>query len=91
MDVRQPGCGAGLVDEPGRGVPVHGLAVFAGQQQPVAGRDVRGPVLVDECDELRMQGQVAVLAELPDGDVQPRPGTDVDHGVRGQVGELPDP
>ena len=38
-----------------------------------------------------MQGQVPVLAELADRDVQPWPGADVDHGIGVQAGELADP
>src|ERR1700758_2970029 len=37
-----------------------------GDQQRVTGRDVRGPVVVDEGDQLGVQSQVAVLAELAD-------------------------
>ena len=38
-----------------------------------------------------MQGQVAVLVEFADGDVQPWPGADEDHGTGPQAGELADP
>ena len=41
VDVGEPGCGAGLVDEPGDGVPVQRPAVLPRQQQRVFGRDVR--------------------------------------------------
>ena len=51
----------------------------------------RGSVLSDQDHQLRMQRQVAVLTKLADRDVQPRCGTDVDHSVRGQGGELADP
>ncbi len=63
--------GPGLVDEPGHGVPVQGLAVLVGDEQLVAGGDVRGPVGADELDEVGVQGQVAVLVQLADRDVQP--------------------
>ncbi len=71
VDVGQPGGGAGSVDHPGDGVPVQGSAVLPGQQQRVPGRDVRGAVVVDQGDQVRVQRQVAVLAELADRDVQP--------------------
>ena len=83
MDVRQSGGGAGLVDEPGDGVPVQGSPVLPWQQQPVPGRNVGGAVVVDQRHQLGMQGQVAVLAELADRDVQPGSGTDLDHRVSG--------
>ena len=46
---------------------------------------------VDQHHQLGVQRQVAVLAELADRDVQPGCGTDLDHGVGGQGGELADP
>jgi hypothetical protein len=57
VDVRQAGGGAGLVDEPGDSVAVQRASVFAGQQQRVPGRDVGGPVAVDEGDELGCSGR----------------------------------
>jgi hypothetical protein len=57
--------GAGLVDEPGDGVPVQRPAVLPRQQQRVFGRDVRDAVVVDQFDQLWVQRQVAVLTELP--------------------------
>ena len=91
MDVRQAGGGAGLVDPAGDGVPVGRLAVLPRQQQRIAGCDVTAAVVVDEGDELRVQRQVPVFAELADRDVQPRPGADVHHGVGAQRGVLADP
>jgi hypothetical protein len=91
VDVRQPGGGAGPVDHAGDGVPVQWAAVLTGQQQRVAGRDVGGAVGVDEGDQLGMQRQVAVLAELADRDVQPRPGADQDHGAGREAGVFADP
>ena len=91
MDVGQPGGGAGAVDHPGDGVPVQRPAVLAGQQQRVACRDVPSPVVVDEGQELGVQWQVPVVAELADRDVQPGPGTDVHHGAGLQAGVLADP
>ena len=87
----RPGGGAGPVDHPGDGVPVQGPAVLPRQQQRVTGRDVGGAVAVDEGDQLGVQRQVAVLAELADRDVQPGPGADEHDGVGGQAGELADP
>jgi hypothetical protein len=52
---------------------------------------VGGPVAVDEGDQLRVQRQVAVLAEFADGDVQPRAGADHDHGTGREAGVLADP
>ena len=43
-----------------------------------------GAVVVDQRDEVWVQGQVAVLAELADRDVQPGCGTDLDDGVGAQ-------
>ena len=54
----------------------------------MTGRDMRGPVGIDETDQLRMLRQIAVLAELADRDVKPRPGADQDHGAGGQGGVL---
>jgi hypothetical protein len=90
VDVRQPGGGAGLAGHPGDGVPVQGPAVFPRQQQRVASRDVSSAVAVDEGDELGVQWQVAVLAELAGRDVQPGPGAGQDHGTGGQAGEFAD-
>jgi hypothetical protein len=69
VDVAEPCCGAGLVDEPGDGVPVQGAAVFPGQEQWMLGGDVGFAVVVDEGDQVWVQGQVAVLAELAYWDV----------------------
>jgi hypothetical protein len=55
------------------------------------GCDVHAAVVVDERDQVRVQRQVAVLAELPDGNVQPGCGTDQDDRVRAQRCELADP
>src|ERR1035438_7057334 len=85
------GGGAGPVDHPGDGVAVQRAAVLARQQQWVPGGDVLGTVAVDEGDQLGMQGQVAVFAELADGDVQPGPGADEDHSAGLEAGELADP
>ena len=54
-------------------------------------RDLPRAVVIDQLDQLRVQRQVAVLAELPDRDVQPRSGTDLHDRVAAQVGELADP
>ena len=69
VDVGQSCCGAGLVDEPGDGVPVQRAPVFPGQQQWILGGDVGFAVVVDEGDQVWVQRQVAVLAELADWDV----------------------
>jgi hypothetical protein len=71
-------------------VPVGRLAVLAGQQQRVRRVDVTGAVVIDQGDQVGVQRQVAVLAELADRDVQPRPGADLHHGVRAQGGVLAD-
>jgi hypothetical protein len=91
MDVRQPGCGACPVDHPGDGVPVQRPAVLAGQQERIIRPDVGGAVAVDEGDQLGVQRQVAVLAELADRDVQPGPGAYEDDCIGLQAGELADP
>jgi hypothetical protein len=62
-----------------------------GQQQRVAWREVGGPVVIDEGDQLGVQRKVAVFAELADRDVQPRAGADQDHGIGRQAGVLADP
>ena len=56
-----------------------------------SGRDVLGAVVVDELHQVRVQRQVAVLAQLPDRDVKPGCGTDLHDRVGGQAGELTDP
>ena len=81
VDVAQPCCGAGLVDEPGDGVPVQRAAVLPGQQQRMLGGDVGFAVVVDEGDQVWVQGQVAVLAEFADRDVEPGAGADEDDCV----------
>ena len=81
VDVAQPGRGAGFVDEAGDRVPVHRAAVLPGQEQGVRGVDVRGAVVVDQRDQVRVQRKVAVFAELADRDVQPRAGADVHHRI----------
>jgi hypothetical protein len=91
MDVREAGGGAGPVDHPGDGVPVQRAAVLPRQQQRVVRSDVGGPVAVDEGDQLGVQRQVAVLAELADRHVQPGPGADEHHRGGLQAGELADP
>jgi hypothetical protein len=52
---------------------------------------VGGAVVVDQGGQVRVQRQVAVLAELADRDVQPRAGADLDHGISLQGGVLADP
>ena len=84
VDVAESGGGAGLVDEAGDHVPVDALAVLSGQQQSVAVGDVGRAVVGDEFDQPRMQGQVAVLVELPDRDVEPVRVSDQDDGVGGR-------
>ena len=91
MDMGQAGGSAGPVDHPGDGVPVQGPAVLPGQQQRMIWRDVPGPVGIDKGDQLGVQRQVAVLAQLADRDVQPRPRADQDHGISREAGELTDP
>jgi hypothetical protein len=92
VDVGEPRGGAGLVDHAGDGVPVQRPAVLPREQQRVGGGvDVAGPVVLDEGEHVRVQGQVAVLVELADRDVQPRAGADVHEGVGGQGGVLADP
>jgi hypothetical protein len=91
MDMAQPGGGAGPVDEPGDGAPVQRAAVFAGQQQRVRWIDVGGAVAVDEGGQVRVQGEVAVLVELADRDVQPWAGADLDHRAGPQGDVLADP
>jgi len=91
VDVGQPGGGASLVDVAGDGVPVGRLAVFPRQQQGIAGGDVTGAVVVDQGDQVRVQRQVAVLAELAGRDVQPRAGADVHDRISAQRGVFADP
>ena len=52
---------------------------------------VRGAVVVDQGDQVRVQRQVAVFAELADRDVQPRARADVHHRISAQRGVLADP
>ena len=90
VDVRQAGGGAGLVDQPGDGVPVQRPAVLAGQQQRVVGCDVSGAVVADEGDQVGVQRQVSVVVEFADRDVQPMSGADEHDRIGGQGGELAD-
>jgi hypothetical protein len=90
VDVRQAGVSAGFVDQAGDGVPVQWPAVLSGQQQRMVGCDVRGAVVADEGDQMRVQGQVAVLAEFADGHVQPVRGADEHDRVAAKRGELAD-
>jgi hypothetical protein len=91
VDMRQPAAAAGPVDHPGDGMPVQGAPIFPGQQQRVRWIHVRGAVVVDQGDQVRVQRQVAVLAELADRDVQPRAGADLHHRISAQRGVLADP
>jgi hypothetical protein len=91
VDVGQPGGGAGLAVVAGHGVPAGRLAVLPRQQQRVGRVDVTGAVVIDQGGQVRVQRQVAVLAELAGRDVQPRPGADLDDGVRAQRDVLADP
>jgi hypothetical protein len=90
VDVGQSGGGAGFVDQTGDGVPVQWPAVLPGQQQWVSAGNVRGAVVADEGDQVRVQRQVAVFAQLADRDVQPMPGADEHDRVGAQRGELTD-
>ena len=54
-------------------------------------RDVPGPVLVDEGQQLRVQREVAVFAQFADRDVKPRAGADVHDGISAQRGVFADP
>ena len=72
-------------------MPVQGPTVLPGQQQRMLGRDVGCAVVGDQVDQLGVQRQVAVLAELADRDVQPGSGPDLDHRIRGECSELTDP
>ena len=56
VDVSQSCRGAGLVDEPGDGVPVQGATVFPGQEQWMLGGYVGFAVVVDEGDQVWVQG-----------------------------------
>ena len=82
---------ASLVDQAGDGVPVQGGAALPRQQQRIACRDVPGPVVADEGDQVRVQRQVAVLVQFADGDVQPVRGADEHDRVSLQGSELADP
>jgi hypothetical protein len=76
------------VQDPGDRVPVGGVPVLPGQQQRVLWRGVLSAVGVDQLHQLRVQQQVAVLAQLADRHVQPRGGADEHDGVGAQCGEL---
>ncbi len=56
----------------------------------MGGVDVGGPVVLDEGEHVRVQGQVAVLVQLADRHVQPGSGADVHESVGGQGGVLAD-
>lgn len=88
MNVAQPG--RGLVDQPSGGVPVERPAVFSWQQRMVR-LDVGLAVVIDQRDQVRVQGQVTVVVEFADGDVQPVTHADEHDGIRGEVDELADP
>ena len=90
VDVADPGGRRGQVEQPGDGVAVQRGAVHPRPQQRVGRVDVRGAVLTDDGDQVGVQGQVAVVVELADGDVEPVPVTDEHDRVGAQRGELPD-
>jgi hypothetical protein len=86
-----PRCSASAVDHPGDAVTVQRAAALVGQQQGVLGVDERGAVLLDAGDQVRVQRQVPVLAQLADRDVQPRCGPDLNDSVGLQCDVLADP
>ena len=61
-----------------------------GSSSGLSGGDVRGAVVADEGDQVRVQRQVAVLVEFADRDVQPVRGADEHDRVGAQGGELAD-
>lgn len=69
LDVAQSRGRAGLVDEPGDGVPIERPAVLPRQEQRVPGRHVRVTIGVNQLDDAGVQRQVAVLVEFADRDV----------------------
>src|SRR6202522_1099664 len=91
MDVSGAGpachCSHVAVDGPA----VEGLAVVADDQQARGTRTPPGPVVLDEVDEHRVEGDVAVVVELPDRDPQPVGTTQAEHGIVTQPAELTGP
>ena len=70
-------------------VPVEDAAVVG--DEPLAAADVlevRGGPLGEQRDEVGVQGDVAVVAELADRDPQPVPVADLDDGIRVEVAQL---
>jgi hypothetical protein len=90
VDVWQAGGCSGPVDMAGDRVTIELCAVFPRQLKGIVRCDVAGAVVVDELNEVWMQRQVAVLAQLADRDVQPRPAADLHDRIRAQGGVFAD-
>jgi len=90
VDVPDPGGLGGLVQVAGDAVAVGRLAVLPRQQQRVAHGHVTLPVVGDQGHQLRVQRDVAVVAQLADRDVQPVPGADLHDRIVLQGDELAD-
>ena len=73
------------------GPAVEGLAVVADDQQSRGTRTPPGPVVGDEVDEHRVEGDVAVVVELADRDPQPVGAAVAEHGIVTQPAELTGP
>lgn len=71
VDVTDPGAAGDGGDVAVDGAPVEGLPVVSFDESPGSRWRPDGEPLVDELDEDRVQGDVAVIVELADGDAQP--------------------
>ena len=88
VHVADPGASACGDDVAVDGAPVEGLVVVSFDEQPGGGGTAPGPVVVDETDEHRVEGDGSVVVELPEGDAQPVGVAELVHGVVCQGGQL---
>ncbi len=92
MDMTDLGSFGDPANHPGEPVPVDSRNLVG--EEPTSRGDtvgVAGLPRCDEFDQFRMKRNIAVVAELPDRDMQPMMITDTDDRILGEVGELADP
>ena len=87
MDMSDAGLLRAAVAHPGDRVAVQGTALV-GEEQPAHPAVWIGRPVPEHRHQLRVQRDVAVVVELADGDPQPVPVTDLDHGIGLEGAEL---
>jgi hypothetical protein len=88
MHVTDTGAAGGRLDVAVDGAPVEGLVVVAFDEQAGAGGSPPGPVVGDQADQQRVQGNGAVVVELAQRDAQPVGVAEPVHGVVAQSPDL---